>query len=61
MENIQTVEEAKNNDLTSVIILPYDDARYGWNSPPLSEFHERYFRSYYAIPNSIVINYEEKE
>ena len=61
MENIQTVEEAKNNDLTSVIILPYDDARYGWNSPPLSEFHERYFRSYYDIPNSIVINYEEKE
>lgn len=42
-------------------IQGYIDQQYGWNSPPLSEFHEKYFRSYYAIPDDVSIEYAAGE
>lgn len=61
-ENIKSAEYANDQDDVSVItILPYDDEQYGWTSPPLSGFHERYFRSYYNIPESVMIEYEGGE
>ena len=59
-ENIKMVEYVNNhNEVSSITILPYDDEQYGWTSPPLSEFHERYFRSYYNIPDDVDIMYAE--
>ena len=60
-ENIKTVEYANKNDISRISILPYDDQQYGWTSPPLSEFHEKYFRSYYGIPDDVSIGYAAGE
>lgn len=49
---------ASDNEFSTVIIHPYDEKQYGWNSPPFSEFHEKYFRSYYGIPEGDDIIYE---
>ena len=59
--NIKMVEYANKNDISTITILPYDDQQYGWTSPPLSEFHEKYFRSYYGIPDDVSIGYAAGE
>ncbi|MBR6951278.1 MAG: hypothetical protein IKH56_06075 [Oscillospiraceae bacterium] len=43
---------------STIEVLSYCEPQYGWNNPPLSDFHERYFRAYYGIPDSIKIQYE---
>ena len=43
-----------------VHIHPYFKEEYGWSSPPFSEFHEPYFRSYYGISDTTVIEYDDK-
>ena len=56
-ENILSAETADQNGI--IIIHSYDDMQYGWSSPPFSDFHERYFRNYYRIPDNTSIIYEE--
>lgn len=57
--NIESAISANSDkDTTKITIQAYDDERYGWTSPPLSEFHEQYFRSYYRLPENVIIEYE---
>lgn len=56
-QNITAAEEA--DKYAKIMLQDYIDERYGWNSPPFSEFHENYFRNYYHIPDEIIIEYGE--
>lgn len=60
IRNIETVQSASEENIDIIKIYPYDNLQYGWSSPPFSDFHERYFRSYYSIPNSVIVEYAEE-
>ena len=40
-----------------IVVKRYNDDLYGWNSPPLGQFHEEYFREYYGIDDMTNIVY----
>ena len=56
-----TVAAEKAILYSEIEIQDYIDEQYGWTSPPLSEFHEKYFRSYYGISDEVSILYVESE
>ena len=58
-QNMIAAETA--DQYTAIKIQDYIDKQYGWTSPPLSEFHEKYFRSYYGIPDGVSIEYSTGE
>lgn len=45
---------------SEIMIKSFRIEEYGWTTPPLSEFHEKYFRLYYGISDETTIVYEEK-
>ena len=47
----------EDRGVSQIVLQPYDEPQYGWTSPPFSEFHEKYFRSYYGIPDDVAIQY----
>ncbi|MBR3474655.1 MAG: hypothetical protein IKH34_06265 [Oscillospiraceae bacterium] len=60
LEIRQAAEKAAEGQVSELVLRPYDAFLYGWGSPPLSKFHEGYYRSYYGIPDSVVIRYPEQ-
>ncbi len=62
LEIRQKAEDAAENGAVSEIVLrPYDEFLYGWNSPPFSEFHQRYYKSYYGVPEAVDIRCEGEQ
>lgn len=58
-KNNESIASGLHNNSDSIYILAYIDDRFGWMSPPLSEFHEGYLRKYYGITSEIVITYNK--
>ena len=59
--HLYNVNEAQMKDAEYINIKNYNDEEYGWNSPPLGEFHEKYFRLYYDIADECEIKYLETD
>ena len=54
--NIEQALSHKDN----IKIKSFKIEEYGWTTPPLSKFHEEYFRKYYEIPRETKIIYTEE-
>ena len=59
--HLHNTYEAQMKNVKSININSYTEEKYGWNSPPLSEFHEKYFRLYYDVSKECEIKYLENK